>query len=78
MIVLFVPKNPEKARRKNLSYNKNSDEPFETIKRPEKEFMLVKMVKVSKEFTQTTWQMQTEDWSIPTEPFWKENLKTVF
>ncbi|EMP08382.1 hypothetical protein LEP1GSC124_2496 [Leptospira interrogans serovar Pyrogenes str. 200701872] len=40
--------------------------------------MLVKMVKVSKEFTQTTWQMQTEDWSIPAEPFWKENLKTVF
>ncbi|AAS71846.1 hypothetical protein GS518_16570 [Leptospira interrogans] len=61
-----MPKNPEKARRKNLSYNKNSDEPFETVKRPEKEF------------TQTTWQMQTEDWSIPTEPFWKENLKTVF
>ncbi|ALE41379.1 hypothetical protein KQY10_20300 [Leptospira interrogans] len=61
-----MPKNPEKARRKNLSYNKNSDEPFETVNRPEKEF------------TQTTWQMQTEDWSIPTEPFWKENLKTVF
>ncbi|EMN51287.1 hypothetical protein LEP1GSC088_4378 [Leptospira interrogans str. L1207] len=46
-----MPKNPEKARRKNLSYNKNSDEPFKTVKRPEKEFMLVKMVKVSKEFT---------------------------